>query len=93
MSIQYKNVTAYVNGKPIEGVESVTWSTHSLYKVGYEGGLACGAALGVARMRSLALDFEAMAAAMRGVPSHWAAQMANALRVDADKFEREVRGG
>lgn len=92
MTITYKDATVHANGEPIEGVESVTWSTHSLYKVGYKDGRISGAMLGVARMRSLADDFEAMAGALAGVPSHWAAQMAKALRRDADAFEEEVRG-
>lgn len=61
--------------------------------VAYWEGHAYGCEKGVARMRSLANDFEAMAGAMAGVPSHWAAQMAKALRRDADAFEEEVRNG
>jgi len=94
VTIQYKDVTVYVNGEPIDGVESVSFGPGggkpALYMLGYADGRATGAGLGVARMRSLANDFEAMSGAMAGVPSHWAAQMAKALRRDADAFEEEV---
>lgn len=96
MTIIYKEVIACVNGEPIEGVESVSFDPgggkSALYMLGYADGRATGVGLGVDRMRSLANDFEAMAGAMAGVPSHWAAQMAKALRRDADAFEEEVRG-
>lgn len=66
----------------------VPLSSDEVYRLGFASGVGCG----IDRMRSLANDFEAMAGAMAGVPSHWAAQMAKALRRDADAFEEEVRG-
>jgi len=71
------------------GDKYITVLTDEFHKQLIEKGRRDGVSIGVAKMVELADDFTTMSGALNGTASHWAAQMAIALRRAAGELTRD----